>query len=474
MVDCIVFSAKGQRPHPNEMSGSGLNVDVYFVCWEESLIPPGENKEPMDFPPKEKQDLSRPVTESDMVEFIARYIKSDQLGVIANAHLVHADSKDIHCEQCIQIAKAHSDAVDFPKTGHAQRLPDELRPASYPDYMMKTDKPSYISDTVIGKCFHQCRAIELSNDFRKLEPIPPDSDLILPGHETYLDSSKAMKAFYDRKIDELKAVYGIDTEVELLSVGALAMKESLGHLKSDHYSVAEIIKLSIDAIRTKMKGMFYEEFGGSHREHNNTLLCLKASALYVVSYSSTELDQESKGENSSVKNQKVAVEKSEMASNTEGPDGSDQAEPYRYSLGLPWILCHLLCMIKKQKLTVSGPALQKLGETQVRPMSFLHKLSLDMAAEEIRITAADWKNRPTQVTGIEHSRLLHLWNSRFSPCSETGVQLICFGSAITSCTDDPTSLDVFVNNCFLRPPSISFRQSLKQLKEIAEQLVKLI
>src|SRR6218665_1924242 len=336
MVDCIVFSAKGQRPHPNEMSGSDLDGDIYFVCWEKSLIPPGENKEPMDFTSKEKQDLPTPVTDSDMIEFVARYIEIDQLGVIANAHLVHADSKDIHCDQCVQIAKIHSDAVDFPKTGHKQRLPADLRPASYPDYMMKTDKPSYISDTVIGKCFHQCRAIELSNEFRKLEPIPPDSDLILPGHETYLDSSKAMKAFYDRKIDELKAVYGIDTEVELLSVGALAMKESLGHLKSDHYSVAEIIKLSIDAIRTKMKGMFYEEFGGSHREHNNTLLCLKASALYVVSYSSTELDQENNEQNPSHKDQNVAVEKSEMARNAVGALVIDQAESNRKSLGLPW------------------------------------------------------------------------------------------------------------------------------------------
>src|SRR6218665_1542941 len=122
--------------------------------------------------PKEKQCLPRPVTESDMIELIARYIRNDQLKVIANAHLVHADSKDIHCDQCIQIAQAHSDAVDFPKTGQKQRLRDDLRPASYPDYMMKTDKPSYISDTVIGKCFQQCRVIELSNEFRKLEPIP--------------------------------------------------------------------------------------------------------------------------------------------------------------------------------------------------------------------------------------------------------------------------------------------------------------
>src|SRR6218665_2173012 len=455
MVDCIVFPAKGERPHPNEMSGSDLDGDLYFVCLEKSLIPPGDNKEPMDFSPKEKQDPSTPVTESDMIEFIARYIRNDQLKVIANAHLVHADSKDIHCDQCIQIAQAHSDAVDFPKTGQKQRLRDDLRPASYPDYMMKTDKPSYISDTVIGKCFHQCRIIELSNEFRKLEPILLDSDLILHGHETYLDSAKAMKVIYNKNINYLKAVYGIETEVELLSVGALAMKERHGHLNSDHYSVAEIIRLNIDALRAKVKDMFYEEFGGSNGEHHNILLCLKASALYKVSYSSTEQNQENNEQNPSHKDQNVAVEKSEMASNTEGSNEIDQIEPHRKSLGLPWIFCGLLCMIKKQKSTVSGSAAQELRETQVRPRSFLHNLSLDMATEEIKITAG--------VKGHEQSHLLQLWSSRFSSCSKTGVQLICFGSAITSCTGVLTSLDVYAFPCLL-----------KQLIEIAEQLVKLV
>ena len=198
MVDCIVFPAKGLRPHPNEISGSDLDGDMYFVCWEESLIPPEENKQAMDFTPQEKQVLSRQVTEADMIKFIGHYIDSDQLGIIANAHLVHADSKGINCSECIQIAQTHSNAVDFPKTGQVQKLCQTLRPASYPDYMMKTDKPSYISNKVIGQLFQQCRTIELSNEFRKLEQdVPdPDPDLIFPGHETYLEGARAMKATY--------------------------------------------------------------------------------------------------------------------------------------------------------------------------------------------------------------------------------------------------------------------------------------
>ena len=38
------------RPHPNECSGSDLDGDLYFVTWDERLIPP-VTEAPMDYHP---------------------------------------------------------------------------------------------------------------------------------------------------------------------------------------------------------------------------------------------------------------------------------------------------------------------------------------------------------------------------------------------------------------------------------------
>ncbi|PHT45982.1 hypothetical protein CQW23_15140 [Capsicum baccatum] len=44
--DCLVFPQKGKRPHADEASGSDLDGDLYFVTWNEELIP-SETFEPM-------------------------------------------------------------------------------------------------------------------------------------------------------------------------------------------------------------------------------------------------------------------------------------------------------------------------------------------------------------------------------------------------------------------------------------------
>lgn len=63
LYDCLVFPQNGERPHSNEASGSDLDGDLYFVTWDENLIPPSKKSwQPMAYDASEAQSLRRPVT----------------------------------------------------------------------------------------------------------------------------------------------------------------------------------------------------------------------------------------------------------------------------------------------------------------------------------------------------------------------------------------------------------------------------
>lgn len=84
-----------------------------------------------------------------MLEFFVDYMNYDKLGKIANSHLVTAD-KDIinyaHNSDCIKLAIAHGNAVDFPKSGYCPPIDEKLFVKDYPDFMEKDEGVSYYSN----------------------------------------------------------------------------------------------------------------------------------------------------------------------------------------------------------------------------------------------------------------------------------------------------------------------------------------
>ena len=262
MIDCVVFPARGKRPHPNEMSGSDLDGDKYFVCWMDSLIPAEENRDPMDYPQPEKHNLDRPVEDADVIDFIVEYIETDHLGMTSVAHLVHADADKmgINSEKCLELAKLNSDAVDASKTGIFPTLPSDFRPACYPHYMMKTDKPVYTSNHVIGALFDQCRAVEQSRFYWHTPTLSLDSELVVSGHEKYMDSVEKIIQEYRRSIQELMMMYGVQHEAEIWLSRISKIKERLGFCDKDYSSITHLIHKQLQMIKTRIKTMFFEEF----------------------------------------------------------------------------------------------------------------------------------------------------------------------------------------------------------------------
>lgn len=288
MVDCVVFPQKGSRPHPNECSGSDLDGDIYFVCWDPDLIPP-QQVEPMDYTPVPSKLLDHDVTMEEVQEYFANYMVNDSLGIIANAHTAFADkeAEKAMSNPCIELAKLFSIAVDFPKTGVPALIPANLRVQEYPDFMDKADKVTYKSDNVLGKLFRMLDNIGPNiNNIRSFTYTPEvareayDPDMEVEGFEEYLDDALYHKNNYDMRLGNLMHYYKIKTEAELISGGSLT--SSLSYTKKNE---TESIAMAVKSLRKEARGWFNEN-AHLHYGHDTNVYA-RASAWYFVTYHHT-------------------------------------------------------------------------------------------------------------------------------------------------------------------------------------------
>ncbi|KAL0420729.1 UNVERIFIED_CONTAM: RNA-dependent RNA polymerase 1 [Sesamum latifolium] len=278
MVDCVVFPKKGMRPHPNECSGSDLDGDIYFVCWDPDLIPPRQVP-PMDYDPAPTTGLDHDVTIEEVEEYFTNYIVNDSLGIISNAHTVFADKEESMAlsEPCLALARLFSIAVDFPKTGIPAEIPSYLRVKEYPDFMDKPDKTTYESKRVIGKLYREVKDIAphttSSKSFTKeVARRSYDPDMEVDGFKDYIDEAFDYKTEYDYKLGNLMEYYGIKTEAEILSGGIMKASKTFDRRKD-----AEAIGVAVRSLRNEARSWFKK---GSESDDPYA----KASAWYHVTY----------------------------------------------------------------------------------------------------------------------------------------------------------------------------------------------
>uniref|UniRef100_A0A1D1ZDN9 RNA-dependent RNA polymerase n=2 Tax=Anthurium amnicola TaxID=1678845 RepID=A0A1D1ZDN9_9ARAE len=259
LVDCIVFPQKGERPHPNECSGGDLDGDLYFVSWDENFIPPMTDK-PMDYIARRPRIVDHDVTLEEIQKFFVDYMISDTLGAISTAHLVHADREPSKARSnpCLQLAKLHSMAVDFAKTGAPAEMPRILKPKTYPDFMERWDKPVYASNGVLGKlyrgvtnhCNHR-NGYSVSSD-----SITYDQDLEARGFEAFVDVAKECRDRYAERLTALMDYYGAVSEDEILTGN---LRNRLTYLQRDKKKYAEVkdrILVGIRNLHKEVEGWF--------------------------------------------------------------------------------------------------------------------------------------------------------------------------------------------------------------------------
>uniref|UniRef100_T1E1M1 RNA-dependent RNA polymerase n=1 Tax=Cupiennius salei TaxID=6928 RepID=T1E1M1_CUPSA len=289
IVDCIVFPQKGKRPHPNEMAGSDLDGDEYSVLWFDDLIFYGPNQPPADFPEIHSPDV--PYIKVDfMIDFLQDYIRNDQVGTIANAHLAHADNNGIFSEYCLEIAKKFSVAVDFAKNGKSQSLTRDERPTEFPDFMEKFHRGVYKSDKALGKMYRVCRDFESENEETSIayHDIEVDPQLIYEGWEKYKDSALKSRNKYNALFRSVLRNYGIQHEAEALS-GAFTNLHCRFHERKDRNEIEKVIVGCVKMLKKRMLDEFLEEFLNSGDiAANDIMMRQKASAWYQVTYSDPE------------------------------------------------------------------------------------------------------------------------------------------------------------------------------------------
>ncbi|CAH9095976.1 unnamed protein product [Cuscuta epithymum] len=283
MVDCVVFPQKGQRPHPNECSGSDLDGDIYFVCWDQDLIPK-EMKPAMDYTPAPSMELDHDVTIEEVHKYFADYIVNDSLGIISNAHVVFADKEDkmAMSEPCLELARLFSIAVDFPKTGVPAEIPSHLRVKEYPDFMEKpAEKTSYDSSRVIGKLFREVKYItaqlsSITSFTIEVARKSYDPDMEVDGFEDFTEEAFNCKTRYDFKLGNLMDYYGIKTEAEVLSGGVIKSSKFF-----DRRRDADAVSFAVRALKKEARSWFKK---GSESGEDSLA---KASAWYHVTYHHT-------------------------------------------------------------------------------------------------------------------------------------------------------------------------------------------
>ncbi|KAA8529779.1 hypothetical protein F0562_034121 [Nyssa sinensis] len=271
-----------QIPHTDECSGSDLDGDDYFVCWDPDLIPP-QQIQPMDYSPAPSIQLDHEVTIEEVEEYFTNHIVNDTLGIIDNTHLVFADKEPdkARSKPCIQLAKLHSVAVDFPKTGVPAEIPPKLRAKEYPDFMEKPDKTTYESQSVIGKLFREVKdmapqtcSITLFTEEGARNSYDPDMEV--DGFENYISDAFNYKTEYDYKLGNLMDDYGIKTEAEILSGRMMKLSKKSFDRRKD----AEEIGLAVRSLRKEARTWFNKKQSNSRDDD----IYAKASAWYHVTY----------------------------------------------------------------------------------------------------------------------------------------------------------------------------------------------
>ncbi|KAM0268406.1 hypothetical protein ACHAQH_009987 [Verticillium albo-atrum] len=262
MKNVVVFPSQGDVDVPSMLSGGDLDGDDFFVIWDPNLIPPTWNVRPMDHSTPQPKVLDRDVNAKDLSEFFVKYMRNDCLPLIATSHLANADYLEggaMH-PKCLELAKLHSKAVDYVKSGDPAELGRELRARKWPHFMgeRRNKNAVYHSYTALGQIYDKIQDVpfnplyEKKFDRRILTRFAPIDD------ET-LKQARRLKSTYDTAMRRLMAQREVATEFEIWT-GFPLSRPRVGNA----YKHSEDIGRDAGLLKQAFRDEVHALVGGSH------------------------------------------------------------------------------------------------------------------------------------------------------------------------------------------------------------------
>ena len=162
--DCIVFPTEGPRPHSDEISGSDLDGDQYWVYWGNDLKI-DKPVEPLAHSSAEKLIVLN-ITNEMVIDYLLNTIEPNCYSLIADVHTVVADQmkEGTLSKECVELATLFYRAIDSPKTGEIIDMSPVLTSRDqfchkFPKFMMRFDQPYYESTSVLEKLYLNAKKI---------------------------------------------------------------------------------------------------------------------------------------------------------------------------------------------------------------------------------------------------------------------------------------------------------------------------
>jgi hypothetical protein len=173
----------------------------------------------------------------------------------------------------LSLAKLHSQAVDFAKTGVPARMDRDLQPRRWPHFMEKKRRPDqiYHSRKVLGQLYDLIQ----NKDFTPSLDKAFDKDILsaYKVSDTMAVAALRLKMEYDSVIKSTMAQHGIKTEFEVFSAFVLSHNQE----KKD-YTFAEELGMLAFQIKDRFRDLCAQAAGGK----DDTTLRPFVAAMYKV------------------------------------------------------------------------------------------------------------------------------------------------------------------------------------------------